>query len=263
MGVITGFTDLDYILDRGLQKGCLYVLAGRPSMGKTGMAINMVDYICFKQHRTVIYFSLEMSGKELTERVLAFEAEIDLYKLRSGRIDGDDWFRIARAAETMGNSRLIVNDTPAINIKKIREKCLDYRKDADDIAVVFIDYLQLISESDNNEFRRNEISEIVKDLKDLARELDRPIVVLSQVSRATEHRENHRPILSDFFTSDAVIQYADVIMFLYRDEYYNMDSESKGITEVIVAKNSMGTVGTIELGFDPRFVKFKNILNRC
>lgn len=260
MGVITGFTDLDYILNRGLQKGCLYVLAGRPSMGKTGMAINMVDHICFKQHRTVVYFSLEMSCRELTERVLALEAEIDPYKLRSGRIDDDDWFRIARVAETMGNSGLIVNDTPAIDIKEIREKCLDYRKDANDIAVIFIDYLQLISGSDNDESREKEMSEIVKDLKALARELDRPIVVLSQISRAPEHRKNHRPILSDFYTSDSgsVIQYADVIMFLYREGYYNMDFENKVITEVIVAKNPMGPVGTIELGFEPSFVKFEN-----
>ena len=263
MGVITGFTDLDCILDGGFQKGYLYVLAARPSMGKTDLAINIVDYICFKQHRTVVYFSLELSGKDLTGRVLALEAEIDPFKLRTGRIDGKDWFCIARAAETMGNSRLIVNDTPAIDINNIREKCLDYRKDADDIAVVFIDYLQLISVSNNDEARGKEMSGIVKDLKALALELDRPIVVLSQVSRAPEHRENHRPILSDFFTSDAVIQYADVIMFLYRDEYYNMDSESKGITEVIVAKNSVGTVGTIELGFDPHFVKFENKIFRC
>lgn len=263
MGVKTGFTDLDYILDGGLQKGCLYVLAGRPSMGKTGMAINIVDFICFKQYRTVVYFSLDMSGKQLTERVLALEAEIDPYKMRTGRIDGDDWFCLAKAAETMGKSRLIVNDTSGIDVKKIREKCLDYRRDTDDIAVVFIDYLQLIPESDNDELRRKVKSEIVKDLKELARELDRPIVVLSQMSRLPEYREDHRPILSDFDTSDLTNQYADVIMFLYRDDYYNANSESKGIAEVIVAKNSMGSAGTIELGFTPRFVKFENKLNRC
>ena len=183
----TGFTDLDWILDGGLQKGCLYVLGGRPSMGKTGMAINVVDFICFKQHRTVVYFSLDMTGKQLTERVLASEAGIDPYKLRTGKIDRDDWFRLARAAETMGNSRLIVNDTSGIDVRKIREKCLDYRKDTDDIAVIFIDYLQLISESDNGESRKKEMAEIVKDLKALARELDRPIVVLSQISRAPEY----------------------------------------------------------------------------
>ncbi len=259
----TGFVDLDWILDGGLQKGCLYVLAGRPGMGKTGMAINMVDFISFKQYRTVVYFSLDMSGKQLTERVLAFEAEIDPYKLRTGRIDGDDWFCLARAAETMGNSRLIVNDTPGIDVKKIRKKCFDYRRDTDDIAVVFIDYLQLIPGSDNDDSRRKGKLEIVKNLKELARELDRPIVVLSQIPRAPEYRENHRPILSDFGTGDAVNQYADVIMFLYRDEYYNLDSERKGIAEVIVAKNSMGSAGTIKLGFTPRFVKFENKLNRC
>lgn len=259
----TGFADLDWILGGGLQKGCLYVLGGRSSTGKTGMSINMVDFICFKQHRIVVYFSLEMSGKDLTDRVLSLEAEIDPLKLRTGRIDGNDWLCIVRVAETMGNSRLIVNDTPAIDIKEIREKCLDYRKDADDIAVVFIDYLQIISGSDNDESRRKEMSEIVKDLKALARKLDCPIVVLSQITCAPEYREDHRPILSDFYTSDAVIQYADVIMFLYRDEYYNMDSESQGITEVIVAKNSVGTVGTIELGFEPHFVKFENKINRC
>lgn len=262
MGVKTGFTDLDYILDGGLQKGCLYVLAGRPSMGKTGMVINMVDFICFKQSRSAVYFSLDMSCKQFTDRVLAFEAEIDPYLLRVGRIAGDDWFRLARATETIGNSRLIVNDASGIDVKTIREKCLDYRKDTDDIAVIFIDYLQLISGSDNDESRRKEMSEIVKDLKDLARELDRPIVVLSQISRAPEYREDHRPILSDFVTSDAVNQYADIVMFLYRDEYYNKDSESKGTAEVIVAKNSMGPVGTIDLGFEPCFVKFGNIV-RC
>lgn len=258
MGVATGFKDLDNILDGGLQKGCLYVLAGRPSMGKTGMAISMIDHICLKNYRTAAYFSLEVSRRQIVDRILALKAEIKPYKLRTGEIDGEDWRRIAKAAETIADAKLIVDDTSSIDVESIRSKCNEIRKDNKDLDVIFVDYLQLMSESDTYGSREGELSKIVTSLKELAVELDRPIVVLSQLSRVVEYREDRRPILSDLKDSESLVHLADVIMFLYRDEYYNRDSERKGIAEVIVAKNSMGSVGTIELGFDPRFVEFEN-----
>lgn len=258
MGVITGLTDLDYILDGGLQKGCLYVLAARPAMGKTGMAITMVDHICLNQYRTVLYFSLDTSKRQIIDRIVALESEIDPNKIRKGDIDGEDWNRVAQVAKRMSRSRLIVEDAPGLDVQKIKSKCLEYRKDGDDYAVIFIDYLQLILGSSEGGSREKDISEIIKSLKMLAGELDRPIVALSQISRKPEYRKDHRPILSDFVAGKVICQYADGIMFLYRDEYYNEHSERKGIADVIVAKNSNGPVGAFELGFQPRFIRFEN-----
>ena len=258
MGVATGFKDLDIVLDGGFQKGCLYVLAARPSMGKTGLSISMIDHICLKNYRTVAYFSLEESRRQIVDRILAVETEIRPHKLWMGAIDGEEWKRLAKAAEKMGDAKFMVDDTPCLDVESIRSKCNEIRKENDDLAVIFIDYLQLISESDTDESREVKLKKVVSNLKKLAIELDRPIVVLSQLSRVVEYREDRRPILSDFENSESVVQLADVIMFLYRDEYYNRDSESKGIAEVIVAKNPMGPVGAIKLGFEPRYVIFKN-----
>lgn len=258
MGVITGFTDLDHILKGGLQKGCLYVLAARPSIGKTTLAIHMADYICLKEHRTVAFFSLENSRRQVIDRILALESGIDPYCIFTGRINRKDWHRIAEAAETIGKSNLVIDDSYCIDVHKLRTRCLEYRRENEDLAAIFIDYLQLISGSEEKESREEEALEVVTSLKDLARELDRPIVVLSQISRSVEHREDHRPTLSDFFPGKTISQYFDGVMFLYRDEYYNKDSERKGIAEVIVAKNPMGPVGVVELGYQAPYVKFTN-----
>lgn len=258
MGVITGFTDLDYKLEGGLQKGSLYVLAARPSMGKTGLAINMVDSICLKQYRTAVYFSLEMSSKQIVERLLALEAGIDPFMMSKGIIDGEDWICIAKAAETMAGSRLIIDDTPCIEIQKLRSKCLEYRRNSEDLAVIFIDYLQLMSQSEEMS-REKEVAKIVKGLKELAKEIDRPIVVLSQLSRSPEKRKDHRPILSDFMETREIVNVADVVMFLYRDDYYDRKTKAKGIAEIIVAKNKNGPVGVVQLKWDSSCAKFSNI----
>ncbi|SFQ26860.1 replicative DNA helicase [Lachnospiraceae bacterium XBB1006] len=260
MSVITGFADLDYMLNGGFQKGCLYFLAGRPAMGKTGLAINMIDNICFNQHRIIAYFSLEMSKRQLLERILAFKAKIESYVLRTGNIEKDGWNRIAKAAEAMSKASLIIDDTSAADVETIRTKCVEYRKSSEDLSAIFIDYLQLVSVADNNKSRKKQISEIVKQLKGMAVELDCPIVVISQISRESEYREDHRPVISDLVEGDAISQYADVIMFLYRDEYYDR-SASRGIAEVIVSKNAGGYTGTIELGFQADYVKFENMHN--
>lgn len=261
MGVATGFRDLDAILDGGLQKGCLYVLAARPSMGKTSMALSMIDYICFKKNRTVTYFSLEDSKRQIIDRILSLRAEIEYYKIRTGDVEGEDWKRLAKVAESIGESKLIIDDTSCMDAQKISAKCIGHRQDYDDLALVVIDYLQLLSGFDNNESYERLFLKEIKRLRNLAIELNRPIVVLSQVSCVVEQRESHRPVLSDLITSDAVLQCVDAVIFIYRDEYYNDDSEREGLAELIVAKNNMGAVGTIEIEFDKCFAKFKNRQN--
>lgn len=259
MAVNTGFVDLDHRLDGGFQKGLVYVLAGRPSMGKTSLAVNMIDFICFEKYRTVAYFSLDKPKRQMMDFFLAIKAGIDPWKIRTGELDGKDWHKIAMAAEMIGKSNLIIDDTECDTVQDIRSKCIRYRRQSDDLAVIFIDYFQLMSDSESSGSRKEELLRIIKDTKKLARELDRPIVILSQISRRPEYRADHRPILKDFREGRAISQWADVVMFLYRDEYYNPDSKEKGIAEVFVAKNSMGSIGPTRLGYQESVLRFENI----
>ena len=257
-GIPTGFIDLDYRTS-GMQKSDLVLVAARPSMGKTAFVLNMAQYMAFECDKTVAIFSLEMSSEQLVNRLLAMEARIDAQKLRNGSLEDKDWESLLESAGTVAKSNLIIDDR-ASSLAEIRSKCRKFKLEQN-LDIVIIDYLQLMSSggSRSSDSRQQEISEISRGLKRMARELDVPVVALSQLSRAVEQRPDHRPMLSDLRESGAIEQDADVVMFLYRDEYYNKESELKGTAEVIIAKQRNGPIGTVTLAWLPQFTKFANI----
>lgn len=256
-GVPTGFTDLDY-QTAGLQPSDLILVAARPSMGKTAFVLNIAQYIAFKAKKAVAIFSLEMSKEQLVNRLFALESRVDAQKLRTGNLNDEEWSRLIEGAGIVGESNLIIDDTPGISISELRSKCRKYKIEHD-IGIVIIDYLQLMSGSGKSDSRQQEISDISRSLKALARELNVPVVALSQLSRAVEQRPDHRPMLSDLRESGAIEQDADVVMFIYRDDYYHKDTEEKNIAEIIVAKQRNGPIGTVKLVWLPNYTKFVNM----
>lgn len=255
-GVPTGFTDLDSKLS-GLQKSDLVLVAARPSMGKSSFMMNIVQHAAVREKITTAIFSLEMSKEQLTQRLLCAEALIDAHRLRIGDINEDEWVKLARAMGPLSEAPIYIDDTPAISITEMRAKCRRLKMEHN-LGLIVIDYLQLMQGKSNSDSRQQEISEISRSLKALAREINVPVVSLSQLSRAPEMRADHRPILSDLRESGAIEQDADVVMFLYRDEYYHPDSEKKNIGEVIIAKQRNGPTGTVELVWLGQFTKFVN-----
>ena len=255
-GLPTGFIDLDYKTS-GLQPSDLILIAARPSMGKTAFALNIAQYMAFKKGITVAMFSLEMSKEQFVNRLLAMESRVDSQALRTGNLKDEDWTKLVEGADIIGNSNLIIDDTPGISISELRSKCRKYKLEHD-LGIIFIDYLQLMSGSGRTDSRQQEISEISRALKALARELNVPVVALSQLSRAVEQRPDHRPMLSDLRESGAIEQDADVVMFLYRDDYYHKDTEKPGISEVIIAKQRNGPIGTVELVWLAQYTQFVN-----
>lgn len=256
-GIATGFYDLDYKTS-GLQNSDLILIAARPSMGKTAFALNLAEYIAIRNKIPTVIFSLEMSKDQLVSRLLSMESRVDSQLIRSGNLEAADWEKIIESAGVISEAPLIIDDTPAITVAELRSKCRKYKLE-NQIGLVMIDYLQLMSGGKKNtESRQQEISDISRALKALARELDLPIIAISQLSRACEIRTDHRPILSDLRESGAIEQDADVVMFLYRDDYYNKDSEKKNITEVNIAKQRNGPIGTVELVWLPNYTKFAN-----
>ncbi|MCD8151469.1 MAG: replicative DNA helicase [Clostridiales bacterium] len=256
-GIPTGFADLDYRLS-GLQKSDLILLAARPSMGKTALALNIVQYVAFHEQLPVAIFSLEMSKEQLVNRLFSLEARVDAQLLRNGNLSDSDWEKLIEGAGTVGSSHLIIDDTPGITVSELRSKCRKYKLEHD-LKLVVIDYLQLMSGSRRTDSRQQEISDISRALKQIARELQVPVLALSQLSRQVEQRPDHRPMLSDLRESGAIEQDADVVMFLYRDEYYNKDSDNKGIAELIIAKQRNGPIGTVNLIWLPQYTKFANL----
>ena len=257
-GVATGFTDLDY-KTAGLQPSDLVLIAARPSMGKTAFALNIAQYICFREKKGVAIFSLEMSKEQLVNRLLSLESHVDSKSIRNGNVTPKDWEGIIEGASVIGESKLIIDDTPGISIGELRSRCRKYKAENKDLAVVIIDYLQLMSGSKRADSRQQELSDISRSLKSLARELNIPVVALSQLSRAVEKRDDHRPMLSDLRESGAIEQDADVVMFLYRDDYYNKDTDKPGVAEVIIAKQRNGPIGTTELVWLSDLTKFANM----
>ncbi|MBR4168433.1 MAG: replicative DNA helicase [Lachnospiraceae bacterium] len=255
-GIATGFTDIDYKM-AGLQPSDLILIAARPSMGKTAFVLNIIQHICFKQEQSVAMFSLEMSKEQLFNRLLAQESRVNSQAIRTGNMNAREWDSIVEGAGIIGKSKLIIDDTPGISIGELKSKCRKYKMEHD-IKAVFIDYLQLMSGSGRSDSRVQEISEISRSLKALARELHVPVVALSQLSRAVEKRDDHRPVLSDLRESGAIEQDADVVMFLYRESYYNKDSENKNIAEVTIAKQRNGPIGSVELIWMEDYTKFAN-----
>lgn len=244
-GITTGFKDLNKKIN-GLQRTDLILIAARPAMGKTAFSLNLVQNAALKGDASVAVFSLEMSKEQLVQRMLSSQSSVELKKIKTGTLNDNDWPRIIDAMAVLSDAKIHIDDTPGIKISELRSKCrkLKIEKGLD---LVLIDYLQLMEGEGNNESRQQEISKISRSLKILAKELNCPVVALSQLSRAPEQRADHRPMLSDLRESGAIEQDADIVIFLYRDEYYHADSESKNIGEVIIAKNRHGETGSVEL----------------
>lgn len=259
-GIATGFYDLDYKM-AGLQPSNLILVAARPSMGKTAFVLNIAEYVAVKSDVSTAIFSLEMSAEDLIKRILSMNSKVDAQVLRNGNLKDDDWSRLFESVDAVGNSKLIIDDTPGISVTEMRSKCRKYKMEHD-LGLVIIDYLQLMSGSKRSESRQQEISDISRSLKALARELDVPVIALSQLSRAVEQRPDKRPMLSDLRESGAIEQDADVVMFIYRDDYYNHESEHAGEAEIIIGKQRNGPTGTVRLKWLPEFTKFGNLERR-
>ena len=256
-GLATGFYDLDYKTS-GLQPSDLILIAARPSMGKTAFVLNLAQYMCVRNHVPTAIFSLEMSKDQLVNRILSMESKVDSQSMRTGTLQPADWEKLIESAGVISTAPLIIDDTPGISITELRSKCRKYKLE-NDLGLVIIDYLQLMTGgSKKQESRQQEISEISRSLKALAREINAPVIALSQLSRACETRPDHRPMLSDLRESGAIEQDADVVMFLYRDDYYNKDTDKKNISEVIIAKQRNGPIGTVEIVWLPNYTKFAN-----
>lgn len=256
-GITTGFIDLDEKTS-GLQKSDLILVAARPSMGKTAISVNLAVNAALKANASVAIFSLEMSKDQLVQRILSSESHVELQNIINGRLSDDEWPKLVRAMGPLSNAKIYIDDTPGITLMEMKAKCRKLKMEQG-LDLIMIDYLQLMSGDGRTENRQQEISTISRGLKGLAKEMDCPVVALSQLSRAPELRADHRPILSDLRESGAIEQDADIVMFLYRDEYYNPDTEKKNIGEVIIAKHRNGPIGTVELVFMGQYTKFLNM----
>ena len=256
-GIATGFLDLDY-RTAGLQPSDLILIAARPSMGKTAFVLNIAQHIAFKLDLTVAIFSMEMSKEQLVNRLFSLQSSVDAQKLRTGQLDDEEWEKLIESAGVIGRSNLFIDDTPGISIAELRTKCRKLKLEHN-LSIIIIDYLQLMSGSGKSDSRQQEISDISRALKGLARELHVPVVALSQLSRAVEQRPDHRPMMSDLRESGAIEQDADVVMFIYRDDYYNHDTEKKDIAEIIIGKQRNGPIGTVELAWLPKYTRFANL----
>lgn len=260
-GVPTGFSELDY-KTAGLHGSELILIAARPAMGKSAFALNIATNAALRDNVPVAIFSLEMSKEQMVNRILCSEAMVDSNKVRTGKLEEEDWAKLAGAIGPLSDSQIYIDDTPGISVMEIRAKCRKLKLEKN-IGLVVIDYLQLVQGSNKrNGSREQEISEISRSLKILAKELDVPVVALSQLSRAVEQRPDHRPMLSDLRESGAIEQDADIVMFLYRDDYYNEESEKKDIAEVIIAKHRGGSTGTVDLLWMGSYTKFVNLEKR-
>ena len=258
-GLETGFRDLD-AKTAGLQKSDLILIAARPAMGKTAFVLNIAEYVALHSNSTIALFSLEMSKEQLVKRMLAMNSMVDSQKIRTGDLEDDDWDKLVGNVRKIGNSNLVIDDTSGITASELRSKCRKLKIEQG-LDLVIIDYLQLMTGAGKrkSDSRQQEISDISRSLKVMARELDVPVIALSQLSRAVESRPDKRPMLSDLRESGAIEQDADIVMFIYRDEYYNPDSEKKGVAEVIVAKQRSGPTGPVELAWLSQYTKFGNL----
>ena len=256
-GVPTGFTDLDYAT-AGFQPSDLILIAARPSMGKTAFALNIALHVAVKCQKSVAVFSLEMSKEQLVNRLFAMESKVNSQNLRTGNLSDKEWDKLMEGAGAVGKSKLIIDDTGSISISELRSKCRKFKLEHG-LDMIMIDYLQLMTGSGKTDSRQQEVSDISRSLKALARELNVPVVALSQLSRKVEERPDHRPMMSDLRESGAIEQDADVVMFIYRDDYYNKDTDKPNVAEIIIAKQRNGPVGTIELAWLPDYTQFKNL----
>jgi replicative DNA helicase len=256
-GVSSGFTDLD-AKTSGFQSGDMILIAARPSMGKTTFALNIAEHAALRDHRSVVIFSLEMSKEQLAYKLLCSEANVDMLKLRTGTLEDKDWENIAMAAGPLSKAKIYIDDSAGVTVMEMRSKCRRLKIEYG-IDLIVIDYLQLMSGGSGSDNRQQEVSEISRSIKALAKEMECPVIALSQLSRAPEQRADHRPMLSDLRESGSIEQDADIVMFLYRDEYYNKETEDKNIGECIIAKQRNGPVGTARLAWLGQYSKFGNL----
>ncbi|MDF3832189.1 replicative DNA helicase [Cupriavidus basilensis] len=256
-GVPTGFIDLDRMTS-GMQAGDLVIVAGRPSMGKTAFSLNIGEHVAVEQGLPVAVFSMEMAGTQLAMRMLGSVGRLDQHRLRTGRLLDEDWPRLTHAIQRMNDAQLFIDETPALSSMELRARSRRLARQCGQLGLIIIDYLQLMSGSGGGENRATEISEISRSLKGLAKELNCPVIALSQLNRSLEQRPNKRPVMSDLRESGAIEQDADVILFIYRDEVYNPDSQDKGSAEIIIGKQRNGPIGTVRLTFLGQFTKFDN-----
>jgi len=256
-GVPTGFIDLDRMTS-GMQAGDLIIVAGRPSMGKTAFSLNIGEHVAVEQGLPVAVFSMEMAGVQLAMRMLGSVGRLDQHRLRTGRLLDEDWPRLTHSIQRMNDAQLFIDETPALNPMELRARSRRLARQCGQLGLIIIDYLQLMSGSGGGENRATEISEISRSLKGLAKELNCPVIALSQLNRSLEQRPNKRPVMSDLRESGAIEQDADVILFIYRDEVYNPDSQDKGTAEIIIGKQRNGPIGTVRLTFLGQFTKFDN-----
>lgn len=257
-GVGSGFKDLDEKTS-GFQSGDMVLIAARPSMGKTTFALNIAEHAALREGKSVVIFSLEMSKEQLAYKLLCSEANVDMLSLRTGNLEDKDWENIARAAGPLSSAKIYIDDTAGVSIMEMRSKCRRLKIEYG-IDLIVIDYLQLMSGS-GEESRQQEVSEISRNIKAIAKEMKCPVIALSQLSRAPEQRADHRPMLSDLRESGSIEQDADLVMFLYRDEYYNKETEDKNVGECIIAKQRNGPVGTVKLAWLGQYSKFGNLDN--
>jgi replicative DNA helicase len=256
-GVPTGFTDLDRMTS-GLQPGDLVIIAGRPSMGKTSLAINMAEHVALEAGLPVGVFSMEMGASQLVMRMLGSVGRLDQHKVRTGRLADEDWHKLTEAVGRLNDAPLHIDETPALNALELRARARRLHRQYGKLGLIVVDYLQLMSASSQGENRATEISEISRSLKALAKELSVPVIALSQLNRSLEQRPNKRPVMSDLRESGAIEQDADVILFIYRDEVYNPDSPDKGKAEVIIGKQRNGPIGTVTMVFQGEYTRFAN-----
>jgi len=258
-GIPTGFDKLDEMTS-GMQRGDLVIIAGRPSMGKTAFSMNLAQNASLRgeEKGVVAVFSLEMSCQQIAMRMLATEARVDMQHLRTGRFSAEDWRKLASASGALAESAIFVDDTPAISVLELRSKCRRLKRENKQLDLVIIDYVQLMSGRSDSDNRAQEISEITRSLKGLAKELNVPVIALSQLNRSLEQRADKRPVMSDLRESGAIEQDADVIMFIYRDEVYNKKPENEGIAEIIVSKQRNGPIGDVRLTFIHKYTRFEN-----
>lgn len=256
-GIPSGFTDLDRMTS-GFQRSDLIIVAARPSVGKTAFALNIAQNVGIRAGETVAIFSLEMSASQLVQRMICAEGNVDAGRVRTGYLEGEDWQKITLGIGALSEANIFIDDSPAITVNQIRAKCRRLKKEHG-LGMILIDYLQLISGSGKRDNRQQEVSEISRTLKQIARELDVPVIALSQLSRGVEQRQDKRPMMSDIRESGSIEQDADIVAFLYRDDYYEKDSEKKNIIEIIIAKQRNGPVGTVELAFLKNYNKFVNL----
>lgn len=256
-GLPTGYHDFDD-MTAGLQDSDLLIVAGRPSMGKTTFAINLVENAIIKEKKPVLVFSMEMPGEQLAMRLLSSLGQIEQHRLRTGKLQDDDWPRFSSAVSILSETHLMIDDTPGLGPAEIRARSRRAMREQGELGAIIIDYLQLMTIPGSKENRTTEISEISRSLKLLAKELNVPVIALSQLNRELEHRPNKRPIMSDLRESGAIEQDADIIIFIYRDEVYNKETEDKGVAEIIIAKQRNGPTGTVRLTFRGQYCRFEN-----